>query len=473
MNSKSKNLKEIPKIDEILQADSLAEFFYDTPRIIIVDSVREVIDEYRQEILNGSDDNPKTCTFDQLVNRAINAIREKNNKRLIKVINATGVVLHTNLGRARLSKKMCDSVVETAMNYTTLEYDIIRGERGSRHEYVEKLVCLITGTEAAMVVNNNAAATMLCLSAIGANKEVIVSRGELVEIGGSFRVPDVMAQSGCVLKEVGTTNKTNINDYNSAINDNTAALMKVHASNYKIVGFTKDVSLEELVELGKETQLPVIYDMGSGLMIDLSEYGIDEPSVKKSVSTGIDVILFSGDKLLGGPQGGIIAGKKKYIDAMKKHPLARVVRIDKMSIAAMESAFREYLDENNAKVTIPVLNMLTKSREELVETANNMVLELKSHLQHLNVSSVNTKNRVGGGSAPETILYGAAVEISTSNVKIEKIERRLRRAEIPIIGRINKDKLYLDVRTVTEKEMRIIIDTLIEIDKEFSGDIYE
>ena len=322
MEQKQMMLSKLPKVDQTLQDQRLFEFFDDTPRDLIVESVREVIAEERERILQSSG-SEVLFREEEFFQKITARIKQKTRHSLINVVNATGVVLHTNLGRAGLSPSACENVMKIAKGYSTLEYNVKKGARGSRHSHVEQLICKITGAEAAMVVNNNAAATMLCLSAMAEEKEVIVSRGELVEIGGSFRIPDIMARSGAKLIEVGTTNKTKIADYRKAVNEETAAIMKVHTSNYRIVGFTAEASLEELTALGKETELPVIYDMGSGLLMDLSEYGIQEPTVGASLKTGIDVILFSGDKLMGGPQAGIIAGKTSLINKMKNHPLPR------------------------------------------------------------------------------------------------------------------------------------------------------
>lgn len=384
MEDRRELLRKIPKIDEVLQDERLFFFTESTPRAVIVDSVREVIDELRKDILEGR--RSQVGTKETLMTEIVARITGKKKKSLRRVINATGVVLHTNLGRANLSDKACESIMDVARNYTNLEYDVKRGSRGSRHDHVEKILTKITGAEAAMVVNNNAAATMLCLSALAKDKEVIVSRGELVEIGGSFRVPEIMEQSGARLMDVGTTNKTKPSDYLNAYHEGeTGALMKVHTSNYRILGFTQEVELPEMVELGKKLNLPVIYDMGSGLMADLTDCGVDEPTVLDALKTGIDVILFSGDKLLGGPQGGIIAGKKEYIDKMKAHPLARAFRVDKMTLAAMEATFFEYSDIRQARKTIPVLNMITTPAAELKDKAERLAGEIRRTTHHFTV----------------------------------------------------------------------------------------
>lgn len=463
MEDRRELLRKIPKIDEVLQDERLFFFTESTPRAVIVDSVREVIDELRKDILEGR--RSQVGTKETLMTEIVARITGKKKKSLRRVINATGVVLHTNLGRANLSDKACESIMDVARNYTNLEYDVKRGSRGSRHDHVEKILTKITGAEAAMVVNNNAAATMLCLSALAKDKEVIVSRGELVEIGGSFRVPEIMEQSGARLMDVGTTNKTKPSDYLNAYHEGeTGALMKVHTSNYRILGFTQEVELPEMVELGKKLNLPVIYDMGSGLMADLTDCGVDEPTVLDALKTGIDVILFSGDKLLGGPQGGIIAGKKEYIDKMKAHPLARAFRVDKMTLAAMEATFFEYSDIRQARKTIPVLNMITTPAAELKDKAERLAGEIRRTTHNFTVEVEAYKDQVGGGSAPTVLLDGYAVAVQGRTLAPEKIERLLRKEEIPIIIRITHNQVYLDVRTIREDEFEYIVAAFTAMD---------
>ena len=463
MEDRRELLRKIPKIDEVLQDERLFFFTESTPRSVIVDSVREVIEELRKDILEGKRN--QVGTKETLMTEIVARITGKKKKSLRRVINATGVVLHTNLGRANLSDKACESIMDVARNYTNLEYDVKRGSRGSRHDHVEKILTKITGAEAAMVVNNNAAATMLCLSALAKDKEVIVSRGELVEIGGSFRVPEIMEQSGARLMDVGTTNKTKPSDYLNAYHEGeTGALMKVHTSNYRILGFTQEVELPEMVELGKKLNLPVIYDMGSGLMADLTDWGVDEPTVLDALKTGIDVILFSGDKLLGGPQGGIIAGKKEYIDKMKAHPLARAFRVDKMTLAAMEATFFEYSDIRQARKTIPVLNMITTPAKELKDKAERLAEAIRGATHNFTVEVEACKDQVGGGSAPTVLLDGYAVAIQGRALTPEKIERLLRKEEIPIIVRITHNQVYLDVRTIREDEFEYIVAAFLAMD---------
>ncbi len=460
----SKLLRKLPKVDELLMNEKVMEASSGLLREQVVDVIRTVIETVRREIL-GSDEalDESYVSYDMVVDKVIQAVRNSHVKSLRRVINGTGVVLHTNLGRAKLSKSAMDAVAEVADKYSTLEYDPVKGGRGSRHVHVEKIIEKITGAEAAMVVNNNAAATMICLAAMGRGKEMVISRGELVEIGGSFRIPEIMEESGAHLAEVGTTNKAKLSDYRGRINENTGAIMKVHTSNYKIIGFTEEVPLKELVKLGREENLPVIYDMGSGLMINLRDYGIEEPTVREAMADGADIILFSGDKLLGGPQGGVIIGKKKYIDMMKSHPLARILRVDKMTLSAMEATFKEYYDDENAKEKIPVLSMLTRSEEKLKTDAEKLLEMIKKEAPALDAKVEATEDVVGGGSAPATVLKGYSVSVQWNEASSQEIERRLRMDALPIIVRINHDKVLFDVRTIAEDEYRIIADRLKRI----------
>lgn len=460
----SKLLRKLPKVDELLMNENVIEASSGLLREQVVDVIRTVIETVRREIINSDEELDENCvSYDLVADKVIEAVRHSHVKSLRRVINGTGVVLHTNLGRAKLSKSAMDAVAEVADKYSTLEYDPAKGGRGSRHVHVEKVIEKITGAEGAMVVNNNAAATMICLAAMGRGKEMVISRGELVEIGGSFRIPEIMEESGAHLAEVGTTNKVKLSDYKNKINENTGAIMKVHTSNYKIIGFTEEVPLKELVKLGREENLPVIYDMGSGLMINLRDYGIEEPTVREAMADGADIILFSGDKLLGGPQGGVIIGKKKYIDMMKSHPLARILRVDKMTLSAMEATFKEYYDDENAKEKIPVLSMLTRSEEKLKTDAEKLLEMIKKEAPALDAKVEATEDVVGGGSAPATVLKGYSVSVQWNEASSQEIERRLRMDALPIIVRINHDKVLFDVRTIAEDEYRIIADRLKRI----------
>ena len=460
MDNKQNLLRGIPKIDELLLDEQLIFFMETTPRAVVVDAAREIIDGLRKEILAG--ERESIPGKEELVSEICGRISGKKKHNLRTLVNATGVVLHTNLGRSNLCKTAVESVLSVADSYSNLEYDVKKGARGSRHDHVEKIITEITGAEAAMVVNNNAAATMICLSALAYGKEVITSRGELVEIGGSFRIPDIMEQSGAHLKEVGTTNKTKPSDYRNAYDpEKTGAFMKVHTSNYRILGFTQEVSLKEMVALGKEYDLPVIYDMGSGLMTDLSRYGVDEPTVIDALNDGADVVLFSGDKLLGGPQGGVLIGKKEYIDKMKKHPLARAFRVDKMTLAAMEATFFEYLDMETAKKTIPVLQMITLSEEELIKKAEKLIETIQAKTDVFTLAIEPCNDQIGGGSAPTVKLLGQAVSVASDAISAERLERLMRKAEVPVIVRVAHDQVLFSVRTVQESEMELIAKALV------------
>ena len=458
MGKNQELLRKLPKIDEMLQDEHLIFFTEIMPRQVVVETLREVIDMVRREIIDGRRE--EIPAVEELAGLVKQRVFEEQGKSLRRVINATGVVLHTNLGRANLSRRACESVLEAAGYYSNLEYDIKKGSRGSRHDHVEQLIRKITGAQAAMVVNNNAAATMLCLSALARGKEVITSRGELVEIGGSFRIPEIMEESGAHLLEVGATNKTKPADYRKAFHgEMTGAFLKVHTSNYKIVGFTQEVSIRELAALRDESEefsVPVIYDMGSGLMTDLSGCGIGEPTVTEALKEGADVVLFSGDKLLGGPQCGVVIGKKEYVDRMKGHPMARAFRVDKMTLAALEATFFEYQDSKRAMREIPVLRMITETGIRLKEKAETLCGQLSEAAPSLEFMVEPCRDQVGGGSAPLVMLEGYAVTVSGEDFNAERSERLLRKEELPIIARVARDKLWLSVRTIEETEFKWI-----------------
>ncbi|NLY87177.1 MAG: L-seryl-tRNA(Sec) selenium transferase [Clostridiales bacterium] len=469
-------LRGIPKVDEVIKQETLFFLLEEKGCVAVTEACRAVIDELRKNIIKLKDED--LADFDiarldicKIARDAAEMIEENEKLNLFPIINATGTILHTNLGRAPLCKDAVDNVREVSKGYSSLEYNVEKGKRGSRHDLVCKLIAELTGAEDAMVVNNNASATLIVLAALGKDKEVVVSRGELVEIGGAFRIPEIMSQSGAYLQEVGTSNKTKPSDYENAIItkeqekdfsmlDNmrgtkrfeTGALMKVHKSNYDIVGFTEEASLEDLVEIGKKHNLPVIFDMGNGLMIDMQEYGLKEPNVPKSLATGIDIILFSGDKLLGGPQAGIIAGKKEYIEKMKKHPLARVIRVDKMCFAALEATLMKYRDEKIALRDIPVLNMISASKEDMKLKAKRLEEVLKKANSELTTELVEVEDQIGGGSAPTVRLPGFAVAVEYGKMSAQGIELMIRRADVPVIGRIHEDRLLICVRTIDERE---------------------
>lgn len=444
---KQQLLRAIPKMDELLRNELLQT--PEIPAAIVREALREELEALRRDILEG------VCVRlprqEALCLQARARAEQTVRSSLRPVINATGVVLHTNLGRSCLSQRAAQAAYDVARGYSTLEYDVEQGCRGSRHSHAEALLCRITGAESAMVVNNNAAAVLLILSALGRDGEVIASRGELVEIGGSFRIPDIMMQCGCTLREVGCTNKTHLRDYEAAIGEQTRALLKVHTSNFRIVGFTEAVPLSELMALGRKHGLPVIQDLGSGSLADLLPLGIhDEPTVQESVRAGVDVISFSGDKLLGGPQAGIILGKKVYIDALKKHPLARAVRVDKMTLAALRETLCAYLEPEKALREIPTLSMLSVSGTALRERAETLARRLEQ--AGVSCRVVEAQEQVGGGSVPMQLLPGWAVQIDCGNLSVDGLEEKLRRRSIPVIGRIHKEQYLLDVRTLREDD---------------------
>ena len=482
--TKKELLRRLPKIDEVLRQESLVVLSEEKGDLTVTEAVRAVIAGIRADILDLGED--KAEKFDASV-LEIEAVAEAAEAKVLRdeelnlypLINATGTILHTNLGRAPLCRDAVENVARVSRGYSDLEYNVPKGKRGSRHDIVNDLIAELTGAEDAMVVNNNAAATMIVLATLGKGKEIVVSRGELVEIGGAFRIPDIMMQSGAYLREVGTSNKTKASDYEKAIitkdqaeevvfdiyprgdmRFETGALMKVHKSNYSIVGFTEEASLEELVEIGKKHRLPVIFDMGNGLMLDMSAYGLDEPNIPASLATGIDVMLFSGDKLLGGPQAGIIVGKKKYIKAMKKHPLARAMRVDKMTFAALEATLMKYRDPKVALRDIPVLNMIAASSEDMRAKAERLADAIKRVDPDLSLELVPVEDQIGGGSAPMVRLPGWAVSVKDGMKSADRTERKLRKAEVPVVARINEDRLLLCVRTIAESELETVAEAL-------------
>jgi L-seryl-tRNA(Ser) seleniumtransferase len=451
----------IPKVDEMLNNDKINEKLDKLPRKIVVDSIREEIEILRTEIreYNYSADIVKK-RVEELSDLILRRIDRKRDMNLRRVINCTGVVLHTNLGRSLIGERVMKNICEVSQNYSNLEFDLEKGVRGSRYDHVEQLLKEITGAESAMVVNNNAAAVMLVLNTLAKGKEVIVSRGELVEIGGSFRVPEVMEQSGAYLVDVGTTNKTHISDYENKVDEDTAALMKVHTSNYRILGFTSSVTLEDLNQLKRKYDLPLIEDLGSGVLIDLSKYGLEyEPTVQDSIKKGVDVITFSGDKLLGGPQAGIIVGKKEYIEEMKKNQLTRALRIDKFTISALEATLKLYLDEKMAIENIPTLKMLTTDIQILDERANQLknMIQNNIDIDSLMVEIVDDFSQVGGGSLPLERIPTKCLTMWSTELNVNYLEKKLRDFEVPIITRINNDKIYIDLRTVKDEELDIIL----------------
>ena len=458
---KQNALKEIPPVNDLLQKLEVKSIIEKYGKELVTDKIRDVIEEFRKE--------PNLYSRNEISTYILNKLNEfiDNYKRvgLKKVINATGIVLHTNLGRAPLPKDAINSIIDVAEGYSNLEYDIEAGVRGSRYSNIENMLKKITGAESALVVNNNAAAVFLSLNTLANNKEVIISRGQQVEIGGSFRIPDIIARSSAKMIEVGTTNKTRLSDYSNSITEETAVLLKVHTSNYKITGFTEDVSLEELSKIGKENNLLVIEDLGSGSLYDLSKIGLPyEPTVQDSIKNGADLVTFSGDKLLGGPQAGIIVGKKELIDKLKKNPLTRMLRCDKLTLAALTSVINLYTDIDKVVDKIPVIKMMSLKENELLLQTTELENMIKANLgENYNTEIVDDFDEVGGGSLPGVILKGKAVAITNENIGVNELQEKLRKSEIPIICRINKDRVLLNVRTLEKSDFNIIINALKEI----------
>jgi L-seryl-tRNA(Ser) seleniumtransferase len=462
MDNKTKLLKALPKVDEcigMLRNDPLPS----TPPRIIKTVVQHAIEAEREKILRGHP-GCKELSLDQWMKIFKKDIALKLSPHFRRVINGTGVVIHTNLGRSILSRETTDSLVQAGGYYSNLEFDLESGKRGSRYSLVEDIICELTGAEAALVVNNNAAAVFIALDTLAKNREVIVSRGQLVEIGGSFRIPDVMAKSGAILKEVGATNRTHLYDYEKAISAETALLLRVHTSNFRIIGFTSEVSAEEMVTLARKNKLATMEDLGSGSLIDLSQFGFPkEPTVQQIVDAGVDVVTFSGDKLLGGPQAGIIVGKRDAIAAIKKNPLNRALRIDKFTLSSLESVLREYFDLTRALKNIPTLSMLTIASDELKKRAQRIRRQLKKRIEaDCTMRIVPTVSRVGGGALPEFGLDSWAIDFEPLKMKLTVFENRLRKLPIPLIGRIENDRFLLDVRTVQDREINDLVSLLTD-----------
>jgi len=464
MSSKEKHsqLKNLPGVDHILELAKKDNRFSDIPRSIILESIRIALEKIRNNILSG---NESDISEKAIISIVISLSEARIQPRLVNLINATGVVLHTNLGRALLCEDALSNIKTIAQSYSNLELKIETGKRGIRYEAVEDLICELTGAQSAIAVNNNAGAVLLALNTIAKDTEVVVSRGELVEIGGSFRVPDVMEKSGCLLKEVGTTNRTHLRDYENALSDNTGLFLKVHTSNYKIEGFTASVPLSDLVTLGKKRHTPVMEDLGSGTLIDFSKYGLPaEPTIATSVSSGADVVTFSGDKLLGGPQCGIIVGQKETIDEIKKNPLTRALRIDKMTLAALEATLKLYRDEKKAVAEIPTLRMLTMAFDEISKKAESLYNAIKKQVgAYADIQLEDMNSRPGGGSFPELNLPTRCITLRPQNMSVTKFEIKMRMSSPAIIGRIEDNRYILDPRTIQDGQEQIIFSTITSI----------
>jgi L-seryl-tRNA(Ser) seleniumtransferase len=456
MNSQFRHL---PSVDRVLSDERIKQLEETYPHILLVNLVRQRLEHDRLSIASG---NP--CpSIDEIVESISAQVYTLENPSLRPVINATGVLLHTNLGRAPLSKEATAAMDTVANGYCNLEYNLDSGVRGSRYTHIEQILCQLTGSEAALVVNNNASAELLGLTALTKKKEVVVCRSQAVEIGGGFRIPDVMRQSGAKLIEVGTTNCTYAADYEQAINPQTAALMRVHSSNFRLMGFTHEVTFEELATIGRRNNLPVLDDLGSGCFLDTTAFGLDpEPMVQQSVAAGAGLTFFSGDKLVGGPQAGIIVGRKQLVDKLKKHPLARAVRIDKIRLAGLVATLIHYL-KDEAVTKIPVWRMISATLEEIDQRARLWAKALNGLAQ-----VVEGESMVGGGSLPGGTLPTRLAAISgkgkrKSQSMAQTLARRLRNGEPPVIGRISDNVLLLDPRSVLPEEDEVILQALRDL----------
>jgi L-seryl-tRNA(Ser) seleniumtransferase len=450
------NFRVIPSLEQLRQRPGVTALEQQHGHAAIVDALRRAADMLRRRIASGETIEAEDAALAiELWTTADLSATARGSLR--PVINATGVVIHTNLGRAPLSGAALDRVDAVARGYANLEYDLTQGGRGSRSVHAATLLTALTGAEAAVVVNNNAAAIMLILAALAKGREVVISRGELVEIGGGFRVPDVMAQSGAVLREVGTTNRTRIADYRAAIGPRTAMLLRVHPSNFRIEGFTERPSLPEMLAAAREGDVPLVEDLGSGCLLDEFAW---EPRVQASFHAGVDLVCFSGDKMLGGPQAGIIAGRKALVQQLQKHPLMRALRVDKLTLAALEGTLLEY-HAGRARTTVPVARMLSMTAEEIEARARALVEQL--HAAAWRVSLMSGGSAVGGGSAPGITLPTVLIALERDGLAADVLEQRLRAANPPIIARIADDRVVLDLRTVLEEQDGLLLQTLVDV----------
>ena len=467
------SLRQLPSVDELLHVSGAEGLLREYSRDRVVQAVREAVAAIREEIMTGGDGlreasaRPAAAPAEAVLARAADLLHAWSAPHLRRVLNASGVVVHTNLGRSRLAEAAIERVLEVARNYSNLEYDLDGGDRGSRHDHVDGLLARLTGAEAAMVVNNNAAALLLLLSGLAEGREVIVSRGQLVEIGGAFRVPDIMRLSGARLVEVGTTNKTRLQDYAAAIGPDTGLLLRVHTSNFKMLGFTEEVGIQELARLAHERDTLVADDVGSGALAALPAFR-DEPSVSASLVAGADVVCCSGDKLLGGPQAGVLLGRRKAIDTLKRHPLARAVRVDKMTLAALEGTLLLYQEPESVHTAIPVLRYMSRTPEETRALADALADALAAACgAALRVAVDETVGKAGGGALPLLELPSHAVVArpaagpgGRAAVSVAGLEEGLRRAPLPVVARVAQDAVYLDVLTLERDELPLVAESV-------------
>jgi len=459
-------LRNIPSVSELLDSPPLKALVDRINRNAVVSAVRKVLDEMRTEVQTAAAEMTLPNVPD-LAERIARRIMESETPLLRPVINATGILLHTGLGRSPLADKAIAEMTAVARDYASVEIDLPTGRRSRRSLAVENLLTELTGAEAAIAVNNNAGATMLTLAALAASREVIVSRGQLIEIGGSFRLPEVMAASGAVLREVGSTNKTHLSDYVGAIGEQTAALLLVHPSNFVVVGFAESVELPELVELGRKHKLPVIHDIGSGALVDFSRFGFrGEPVARESIRAGADVVLFSGDKLLGGPQCGIIAGRKSLVEKIERHPLARALRVDKITLAALAATLRLYRDPEKARLTVPLLRLLTTSAENLKNRAERLAPQMAA-LKTLvgSAEAISDVTYLGGGSIPTQQLPTWCVALRPASWPVDRLAAALRTGAPAVVGRVREDRLLLDLRSVFPRQDTEMLSALEALSK--------
>ncbi len=460
MDDKTKSLlKELPKIDEVMLLLEKRGAFPGVSRNITKEACRSVVDDIRRKVMSAGS-GAKLPDREETADRVGRHIERLFRHRLRRVINASGIILHTNLGRAPLCRSAISRVVEAARGYSNLEFDLEKGERGLRYDHVRGLLCSLSGAEDAMVVNNNAAAVLLVLNTLAAGKEAVVSRGELVEVGGEFRIPEVMEKSGACLREVGSTNRTRLADYESALGAATGVILKVHTSNFKIRGFTEETGLEALVALGKKHGVPVVNDLGSGCFIELDRYGLErEPTVPDVLATGVDVVTFSGDKLLGGPQAGIILGKSAALQKVKKNPLNRALRIDKLTLAALEATMIEYLQPEEALHNIRVLKALTEPFASVKKRAQKLLTAAKKTVKEGAAFSLKEgASLAGGGALPTCEIPTMLVCLRPAGMTSSVLEKRLRALDVPVIARIADDEVLLDARTIAEEEIPLVRD---------------
>lgn len=460
-------LRSIPSVNELLESPEISKFTDRYPRLLVVEAIRAVLEDIRQSLTNKKEfaEAQAIDLSPQRLHRLIQQSLQQKFCGIEHAINATGIILHTGLGRAPLAEEAAKQIQNVLKGFCTLEIEKLGGRRGIRYHHAEQLICMITGAESALVVNNNAAAVLLALDTLARGKEAIISRSQLVEIGGSFRMPDVMARSGVRLVEVGTTNKTYLTDYSNAITERTGLLLKVHQSNFKIVGFTETVDLKDLVSLGKERNIPVVYDLGSGALIDPEKFGLPhEPTVQESIKAGVDIVTFSTDKLMGGPQGGIIAGKKRWVDLLKRNPLTRALRVGKLTIAALEATLKLYLEEDLAVEKIPVLKIMVTPLDTIEERCKRFIDALTPQTKDfMNISMVDGISEMGGGSLPGEGIPTKLISLHSEKIAAGELAAQLRGNTPPIFARVEQDRVLLDMRTVYDPEVDTIAGALENI----------